>query len=215
MSGERRITIDLSFLENIDLSLAPLLVTQGGEVWDAYLTLDEDGVYNFEMASPRDNTTRAANLHGRTQCWTLPGLVKRGELSELLNDANTIALLQRVHDGRELVWTGSSWVCKLNVDAQEASDQLDRLFAELDGCCWQLCSADEYIERYELSDLWPADTSLFRAARRIRCLALSDGLFTGTQDVMEEAFLRKLHLLAKAGDDSTPTVEQAAALNAQ
>jgi hypothetical protein len=215
MSDEPEITIDISAFEAFDLNHAPLLVTKGGEVWDACLTLDEDGVCDFEVTPPWDNATRAAIWHGRTRCWTLPGLVKSEALSELFNDADTIDLLQRVHDGHEVVWDGNNWVGKLDEDAQEASDELERLCADLEGRCWQLYPAEEYVAACELSDIWPAGTSLKQAARSIRSEAMSEGFIAGSQSEVEAALLEKLHELTEEDEGFTPTAEQAAALAAE
>lgn len=215
MSDEPEITIDISAFEVFDTNCAPLLVTKGGEVWDACLTLDEDGVCDFEVTPPWDNATRAAIWHGRTRCWSLPGLVKSEALSELFSDADTIDLLQRVHDGHEVVWDGNNWVGRLDEDAEEASDELERLCADLEGRCWRLYPAEEYVASCELSDIWPVGTSLKQVALSIRREAMSEGFIAGSQAEVEAALLQTLRELTEEDEDFALTVEQAAALNAR
>ena len=132
----------------------------------------------------------------------------------MLNSRKTLQLLQRVHDGREIVWDGRDLAGRLNEDAQEASDELERRFASLEKSCWELLPAEELIKRSDLSDIWPAGTSLHEAACDIRREAMYQGLYPGSQAEVEVALLQRLNSLAEEDKEFTPTPEQAAALTA-
>lgn len=114
----------------VDSSFAPRCQTQ----W--ILSLDEDGtvdVYSRDYyggdGSPMDE------WHNRTLTW---GFGLRGDLSVI--DRDTLArdlqpgghlysLIARVHAGHSVDWDGSNYVGALTEDAQEASDEIDRLLS--------------------------------------------------------------------------------------
>lgn len=214
MRDKPQFTIDTTAFESIEEAEAPLLERVGHEIGRARLSLEEDGVCHLIVSATWDNATPAAEWHGRTRHWSLPALVTSVALSRMLNSRETLQLLQRVNDGREIVWDGNNLVGRLNEDAQEASDELERRFASLEESCWQLLTAEELIERSDLSDIWPAGTSLHEAACDVRGEAMYQGLYPGSQAEVECALLQRLHSLAEEDEEFTLTAEQAAALTA-
>lgn len=215
MNDKPDITINTNAFETIEDAEAPLLERVGHQIGRARLTLEENGVCHLIVSAIWDHGTPACEWHGRTRRWYLPALVTSEALSKLLNSRQTLQLLQRVHDGREIVWDANNLVGRLNEDAQEASNELERLFASLEERCWELFPAEELIEHYALSSIWPAGKSLAEAARDIRAEAMYQGFYPGTQAEMEDALLQKLKALTEADEVFAPTAEHALALKAK
>lgn len=214
MSHEPELTIDITAFNAVEEAEAPLLERVGQSIGRARLSLDENGICHLIVSATWDHGTPIDEWQGRTRRWSLPALVTSGALSKMLNSRKTLQLLQRVHNGREIVWDGQNLAGRLNEDAQEASDELERQFVSLEKSCWQLLPVEELIVPFDLSDIWPAGTSLPDAACDIRREAMYQGLYPGSQAEVEGALLQRLHSLAEEDEEFTPTPEQAAALTA-
>ncbi|WP_431273639.1 hypothetical protein ACQ858_15875 [Variovorax ureilyticus] len=213
------ITIDTQAFKNLDNSDAPLFEQWQGQMGNAYLLLDEDGVCTLETRAPWENLSPAAEWHGRTQMWALPANASGVALHTLLTDEDTIELLQRVYDGHSIDWDGNNYAGMLDDDATEAYDELERLFATLGGdfadfgACWPVWSTDEWLAMSDLSELWPAGKTLAQAVAAILKQARDERVICGDSDDVEAELLERLQHKLDHDDKFEPTAEQRAALD--
>ena len=120
-----------------------------------------------------------------------------------------------MYDGLEVKWDGNNFIGVLDADADEASEELQALFANLKGACWDVMPAEDFIAPSELSDIWPAGMTLDDAARGVARAAFEQDLFCGNRGDIEEALIQRLQSLIAEDEDFTPTGEQEAAISAR
>jgi hypothetical protein len=112
----------------------------GGPEWRPYLTLEltEGGEASLRTCDRHssDNGTIFDVWHGRTCQWsaslsqgsyTLPDVSKIEAIAEQVKP-----LLDRVHAGHSTYWDGSNYRGRLTEDAEEASEEIDRIFEQAD-----------------------------------------------------------------------------------
>ena len=215
MSREPEITIYTSDFDHLERSIAPLYIQTAGTPWNAYLTLDQDGVCAFSHSSPYDRKPPEDVLQGRTRRWEMPAAVAGRALSKLLNDKDTQLLLQRVYDGLAIKLGSDCCYGVLNADACEANEELRVLFAKLADACAEVMSAEDFIAPSKLSDIWPAGMTLDHAVGGIARAAFEQDLFCGSRGDIEEELIQKLQSLVDGREGFTLTEEQVAALKGQ
>jgi hypothetical protein len=162
-----------------------LVIDGGGEVSLADRTYyGGDGTFEDEW----NDRTLAYEIAG-------PGVIDTDLLREDLAEGGVLStLIDRVKAGHEVVWDGNNNVGHLDEDAQEASDELERLLGDDDGAplyirddmtVWDTAEwiegggvDDEAIlaDVGLLAESDPAGEAVKEAARRLRSSAESDGV---------------------------------------
>lgn len=163
------------------------------------LVLDEDGTvflgsrtYYGGDGTPEDEWNR------RTITYKLggPGVIDVDLLREELAEGGRLAtLIGRVKAGHQVVWDGNSNVGRLDQDAQDASDELERLLGDYDGASvyvrddMAVWDTAEWIEGGGVDDETiladacllpesdPCGEAVKEAARGLRASAESDGVY--------------------------------------
>lgn len=192
---------------------APFYVKSDGQIWNAYMTLNEEGEIGLFTAPRWENAVPEAIWHGRTKCWYFPSAVKGSAFADLMEDGYTQCLIRRIQAGLEIRWDGNNLMGSLTPDAGEASDELQCLLDELEGDCWALMGADCYISDCDLLDVWPAGKSLEEAALDIMADARENDFFCGDLKEVEDALLWKLQSTIDQDEDYPITAEQQAMLD--
>jgi len=123
------ITLSLDNLRSDDL--APLYSRYASQSTPqpAYVALSECGEVTAYTAGEINGTPMHVH-HMRTLTWSVPSAARGAVLAALIQ-GEALPLLQRVHDGHSVQWDGSNHRGRLTGDAQDASDELDALFAAL------------------------------------------------------------------------------------
>ncbi|MFC7409449.1 hypothetical protein [Hydrogenophaga atypica] len=210
------ITINIDAFYDLKKKVAPLCVMHGGQTYDAFLCLDEHGKCSFQLDPPWETGCSAEVWHDRTLRWELPAGVNGSNIYRLLMDASTIQLLQRVHEGHEIVWDGNNYSGVLDDDAQEASDELETLFGDeiTEASLWTIWEVDDWLwcSGQSLLDNWPNGLTLAEAAQKIIEDAVSQDVYCGSLTDVKEALMKQLNYdIEKSGYE--PTAEQQAALD--
>lgn len=113
-----------------------------GGVSKTRLSLDQYG--NADIYQDYDSGSTSASVwHGRTLEWLIPGhpVDITAELPELLT------LLQRVHDGHTVEWSGNNMTGWLAEDARDATDELEALLdAGLGRVEWAYMSVGDWLQ---------------------------------------------------------------------
>lgn len=210
--------INVDAFHGLKDKVAPLCAMHKRQTYDAFVCLDEHGTCYFQLDPPWENGCSPEVWHGRTLCWELPAESPGSLLHSILLRKSTLKLLQRVHDGHEIVWDGNNHVGVLNKSAKKASEKLEEMFSDelssdalLDAWDvdeWLWCSGQSLLEN------WPAGYTLAKAAQRIITDAREQRVYCGSLSEVKEALMQQLHLDIKESDYE-PTIEQQAALDGQ
>lgn len=209
------ITINTDAFNDLGNKAAPLYVKFRGESYGAWLCLNEHGECSLEVLGPWVNPFRTSLRDYRTLVWPLPQAIKGHALHKVLTSDRVLQLLQRVHDGQKVEWDGQRWSGYLDDDADEANAELEQIFE----CewnpddLWSFMSADEWLSKYSLSDVWPVGKSLQEAAEYIIRDAENTDTLVGSTTEMESALRVKLLKQVRVDKDFEPTPEQLAALD--
>ncbi|MFN2310174.1 MAG: hypothetical protein ABR553_10670, partial [Gammaproteobacteria bacterium] len=139
------ISIDTS---NLRGEIAPLYNRYPGqtEPQPSYVEMDEDGFVSTNYSGEIGNGVPSYVWHGRTLRFSVPSDVRGDALADLLEGAEVVALLERIHAGHEVEWDGNNHRGYLDDDAQEAQGELEHILGELSG------GADEGGGVWEASD---------------------------------------------------------------
>lgn len=150
-------------LDNLADNLAPLYHRYPGQTGPqpAYVQLDEDGDVTADWSGEIGNAVPMHVWHGRTLRWGVSESVRCDVLAELLR-GDALPLLERIYAGHSVEWNGHNHVGRLDNDAQEASDALERMLADLSGEAhqaqvwdvgdWLQCSLDQVWTDQPLAD---------------------------------------------------------------
>jgi hypothetical protein len=205
------ITINTEAFNNLGDEDAPLYAESNGQLYKAWLYLDEGGDSSIETAAPWEKGVSVDVWNRTTLTWSLPVAVKGNVLQDVLTSEKVLQLLQRVHAGQNV----ESDSGELNGDALKACAELENVLTHGWDCSdlWRIMSADEWLSEYSLSDIWPNGKSLQEAAKDIVHAAHKNDALCGTTEEMEAALLDKLRERISDDEDFEPTPEQLAALD--
>ncbi len=109
----------------------------------AYVEMDEDGNVSADYSGEIGNGAPSCVWHKRTLRWSVPAEVNGDSLADYLEDAETIALLERVHAGHSVEWDGNNHVGQLDEDATAAAAVLER-------------DLGQHANDLTLMEIWPA-----------------------------------------------------------
>ncbi|WP_431273450.1 hypothetical protein ACQ858_14795 [Variovorax ureilyticus] len=210
-----KITINTEAFNSLGGHDAPLLEHCGDQEFRALLLLDEDGACALETRAPWENGRPTEEWYGCTRTWALPANVRGDALHSLLTDEETVALLQRVHNGRSIDWNGNNHVGSLDDDAGDASDELEQKFEELrgdSGRCWSVWSVGDFLANCRLDEWWPAGRSLVQVAEAIPKEAHVEGILFSDGDEIETVLRDLLQRELDEDEEFEPTMEQRTAL---
>ncbi len=92
---------------------------------DAYIELDcRTGSLSADWNGVIGTAIPFSVYHGHERRYEISPYISGAQLTEFLNDPETVALAQRIIDGYESVWNGNNHVAALTEDAQEAEEEL-------------------------------------------------------------------------------------------
>lgn len=186
-------TIDESSFDGI----APVYTKYDSEFQPkpAFIRMDEDGEIDAWVNG--DNGTPMRVWHGRTLTWRVPSNVRGDALLAFVQGRQP--LFERVYLGHEVDWDGNNHVGKLNEDAQEASEEIEKAAESLCDETIDVCSMEEWMRaegNNKLRDLWVADQSLEAAAEEAEASArdaMRDGVWVTDPESAKEDLLEWAH----------------------
>lgn len=125
------ITIDTSNLRGHAAPLYRILPCEQ-EPQRAFVEMEADG----DVSACYDPIVRGGGMpeavwNNRTLRWSVSCEVQGDALADVLESAEVLALLQTVHDGHTVEFDGRVFRGTLTDDAQDASDELERIFGSL------------------------------------------------------------------------------------
>lgn len=196
------VTVCPDHLATLRAELAPLFhrYPQQTEPQPAYVQLDEVGDVTAGHSGEIGGGAPAHVWHGRTLRWSVPASVLGDVLADLLA-GDALPLLQRVHAGHSVQWDGNNHCGALDDDAQQASDELDRLFEGLSHSdlvsVWG--AGDWLFSCNRLSDVW-SGCSLAEAVAESESCARSEGVLIDG-DIADELLAEAMDKFSEDGGD--------------
>jgi hypothetical protein len=160
-----------------------------------YIELDGNSV-TADYSGEIGNAVPADVWHNRRLRWYINGAMAGSDINNLIDEITP--LLEIVHAGHDEDWDGSNWVGVLTDEAQEASEQIERICADyrpsveawdVDTWLWNSCS---------LSDNWPADKTLDEAVSELEQAALGEAVLLGS---VRDSLLEFAKNAFDSGDD--------------
>jgi hypothetical protein len=139
----------------------------------AYVELTEEGRVSADYSGEIGNSTPATVWHNRTLRWAVPSAISGAALTELVQEI--LPLLERVHAGHSVEWDGSNHVGRLDADADEAHDEIERV---IESGAWDetnVVEVDDYFAGDSLADLIHEGETVAQAAARLVELAADEG----------------------------------------
>lgn len=188
------ITINTSNLRGEPIPLYKLYPGQN-QPQRAFVSLDEEGTVragiNYEIggAVPMDV------WHGRTLRWSVSPYANGDSLADLLESDRVKELFERVYAGHEVVWNGNNMVGRLDEDAEDASEELERILEPGSGeyDLAQICEAYDFIsEWFRLEELVDAGSVEALAEKE---LASNDSELVIVGDMEEAVATRAAELI--------------------
>lgn len=172
-------TIDTTAIQALSNEHAPLYCRYDGatEAQPAHLSLDEDGRVSASYAADVGNAV-PIDVYSRRAIWyRLPSNLSGLALANLVARPEITALLGRIHAGHTVEWDGRNNVGTLTTDAQDASDELETLLADVEGDI-NVWLASEWLSS-DVRDSWDAELSLDAAVTEAENIARADGVYLG------------------------------------
>ena len=169
--------IDTSAVLALTAERAPLWLrypTQA-EAQPAHLVMDADGIVTARIDPEIGNGMPMDIAMGRRLCWRIPGTLTGEQLSNLITDERTVALLERIHAGHAIAWDGSNHRGQLTDDADDADAELEVLCAELEGDA-RVWDVETWLGDASIEQLWPADMPVEQAAAELQAEAEASGI---------------------------------------
>lgn len=166
--------------------LAPLLCQYDTQSrpQPAYVEMTDEGCVNAGYNSEIGNAVPRDVWSGATLRWSVNPEVSGDALAKCLNDPDTLALLERVHQGHDVSYVDGSFRGRLNDDAQAAFDELQKLFEGLDTA--QVWDTDEWLfSGCDLVDHWSEGQSLQACADALEYHAHQEGVVLLGQGIFE------------------------------
>ena len=191
---------------NLSASLAPLYQQYPGQYQpqSAYVTLDEDGNVAADWTGESGGGMPSSVWHHRTLRWAVNPSANGNDLAALL-EGEALPLLERVHAGHTVEWDGSNNVGLLTADAQDASDELERLLDATNDPenQTQIWDADEWLFPYsrDLGQHW-TDQPIDDVVEAIESNARADGVVINGS--IKDALLDRAEQVLDDGGDLTP-----------
>lgn len=204
----REITIDISDLDNLSGNAPLFCCSYNNEVYRAYVLLDEDGNVSADTRAPWDRATPIDEWHGRTRTWEIPAAARGDTLYAAFNSTYILELLQRIHDGHSVEWSGNNYIGILDDDAQDASDALQHHLDDL--ATWNVSSAADWLEQTIIdAALWPSGRTLEQVVADLKADASAiDWLIAGGTESIETALCEKLLIRLENDETFSLTGEQ-------
>lgn len=145
-----------------------------------YVELDGSMV-TADYSGEIGNGVPADVWHNRTLRWYINGAMSGSDINDLIEQITP--LLEIVYAGHDTEWDGNNWVGKLTDEAQEASEQIERICTEYQPSveCWEV---DMWLwNSCTLTENWPADKTLDEAVNEAKTAASGEVILLG--DVRE------------------------------
>lgn len=167
----------------------------------AFVALTEFGVVHAGYSGEIGCVVPPDVAHNRTLRWNVPPMVRGSVLAELVQSEEVRALLERVHAGRRVEWDGKNYVGRLDLDASEASEALERIFEGIDESqCASVRSVDDWLfSSCDLFDHWKTDVDLDAAVAEVEKGALAEGVVLDGD--VEQCLLQQAKLHFDKGDE--------------
>ena len=187
-------TIDVSSFEGI----APVYEQYDGQYQPqpAFIRMDEDGEIDA-WVNGEINGTPMSVWHGRTLTWRVPSNVRGDALLAFVQEHQP--LFERVYLGHEVDWDGNNHVGKLDEDAQEANEEIEKAADALHDETVDVCSMEEWMRaggNNKLADMWAAGQSIEEAAQEAEESArdaMRDGVWVTDPESAKEDLLEWAH----------------------
>lgn len=181
----------------------------------AHVEIDEDGTVSADYSGEIGYAVPMCVWHSRTLRVPVSCYVSGQALTDYLQDADTLALLQRIHDGHSVNWDGSNHVGELDGDATAALNDLERALDDLgrdESALVVVWDAGELLWATSLDQNWSHDQTLDDAVESLKCLAAAedfviDGDVRGELLSMAESYMDRgkavgaTHLAALVADE--------------
>ena len=169
----------------IDTSAVLALTTERAPLWlryptqaqaqPAHLVMDADGIVTARIDPEIGNGMPMDIAMGRRLWWRIPATLTGEQLSDLITDERTVALLERIHAGHTIEWDGSNHRGQLTDDAGDADAELEVLCAELEGDA-RVWDVETWLGDASIEQLWPADMPVEQAAAELQAEVKASGI---------------------------------------
>jgi hypothetical protein len=192
-------------ISNLRTELAPLYRQYPGQYQPqpAYVTL-ENGFVQADWSGDSGGGMPPSVWHHRTLRWAVNPSANGRALAALL-EGEALPLLERVHAGHTVEWDGSNNVGLLTADAQDASDELERLLDAMNDPenQTQVWGADEWLfqSSRDLGQHW-TDQPILAVAQAIESDARAEGVIINGS--ISNALLDRAEAVLDAGGSLTP-----------
>lgn len=174
----------------------PLYREECGQESRAYLYVDTDGDGEMwvDYKNASDNSCSPREWHGIVRRFRIPNNLTELGYNQLLGYKLVLELAQLIIDGSEVYWDGNNYCARMDENAQEAHDALERFcdciepndFSSLDPVC-----ADYYLVDGTYEALMSSGGTEEDVAERIVAEAIKDGYFLGARDVKKTLLAMK------------------------
>jgi hypothetical protein len=120
----------------------------------AYIELAGDGGLSADYSGEIGGNSMPMDVwQGRRQQWSIPSSLSVDAICRVLDAIEPLA--QRVFTGLSIDWDGSNWVGKLNVDASDASDEIEQYIEREIG-------SEDHLTVQDATDYYALDDSSVR-----------------------------------------------------
>lgn len=182
-------TIDEASFEGV----APVYEKHGwqSQPQPAFIRMDENGKIDAWVNG--DNGTPMRAWHRRTLTWRVPSNVRGDALLAFAKEHQP--LFERVYLGHEVDWDGNNHVGKLDEDAREGREEIEKATEALHDKSIDVYSMAEWMSaegNNKLRDLWAADQSLEDASQEAKESArnaMRDGVWVTDPESAKEDLL--------------------------
>lgn len=152
-------------LENLRDEVAPLYLKYNSQVnpQPAFIEVDENGVVTAGVNGEIGNGVPWRVYHKQDLRINCPPRIHGNSLIEFLEGEVGKDLLERIHSGHSVEFTGCNFEGSLTKDAENATLELENELHDVQSVT--IYSAEEWIENDSIDHLWPVGTTLADAAK--------------------------------------------------
>lgn len=117
------------------------------EPQSAAIYMTAEGEVGVRINGDIGNAIPSDEYHNRTLTWRIPPNVFGESLRSFLHDEETLAMLEKIHEGHSVKWDGNNMVGHLSHEASETNEKFQSVVEDLfaDEACAEVWTTEQYL----------------------------------------------------------------------